>query len=68
MTDRINGVFVTLETDIRIDDAEYLLNAIRMIRGVIDVTPNVSHPESHMAKVTAKMELEKKILKVLREP
>jgi hypothetical protein len=68
MTDRINGVFVTLEDDIRIDDAEHLLNAIRMVKGVVDVTPNVTDFNDHMAKVTAKIELGDKIMKVLREP
>lgn len=68
MTDRINGVFVTLKDDIRIDDAEHLMNALRMVKGVADVSPNISDPNVHIAKVTAKMELERKILKVLREP
>ncbi len=67
MTDRINGVFVTLDRDIRIDDAEHLLNAIRMIKGVIDVTPNVTDFNDHMAKTTARIDLENKLLKVLRE-
>ena len=67
MTDRINGVFVTLDRDIRTDDAEHLLNAIRMIKGVVDVSPNISDPNNHMAKISAKIELGNKIMKVLKE-
>ena len=67
MTDRINGVFVTLDKDIRIDDAEHLLNAIRMVKGVADVSPNISDPNVHVARVTAKMELQQKIFDALRE-
>jgi hypothetical protein len=67
MTDRINGVFVTLEKDTRIDDAEYLLNAIRMIKGVGDVSVNVVDFDSHMAKTQAKTELVSKIYEAIRE-
>jgi len=67
MTDRINGVFVTLDKDIRIDDAEHLLNAIRMVKGVADVSPNISDPNVHVARVTAKIEITNKLFEVLRE-
>lgn len=33
MTDRINGFWVALEKDTRIDDAEPILNAVRLLRG-----------------------------------
>lgn len=38
MTDKIAGYVVTLENNIREDDAETILNAIRMVRGVLCVT------------------------------
>lgn len=34
MTDRVKGLTVIFEQDIRDDDCEYITNAIRMIRGV----------------------------------
>jgi len=37
MTDRFNAVLVTLESEVREDDADRLLNALRMVRGVLDV-------------------------------
>lgn len=39
MTDRHAGYVVTLDRDIREDDAEAVLNAIRMVKGVASVTP-----------------------------
>ncbi len=39
MTQRLKGLTVAFEQDIREDDAEALINAIRMIRGVASVTP-----------------------------
>jgi len=44
MTTRHSGYLVTLEKDKREDDAEYILNAIRMIKGVISVKPVVADP------------------------
>ena len=67
MTDRISGVVVTLEEDMRVDDAENLLTAIRMMRGVADVSVNVTNFDHHMAKTQAKTELVRKIYEAIRE-
>jgi hypothetical protein len=37
MTDRLKGFVVTLEDDIREDDAQPLIEAIKHLRGVLDV-------------------------------
>ncbi len=37
MTDRVKGITISLEQDVRTDDIEPILNAIRQIRGVADV-------------------------------
>lgn len=39
MTDRHSGYLVVLDHDIREDDAEHIINAIRMVKGVQDVQP-----------------------------
>jgi hypothetical protein len=68
MSEKINGVFVTLDHDIKDEQAEWLLNAIRMIRGVIDVTPNVvDHGEAYVAEVRVRSELSTKLFEVLRK-
>lgn len=38
MTDRVNMLHVALEKDIRVDDIEPLVNAIRQLRGVLNVS------------------------------
>ena len=43
MTERMNGFWVALGDDIRIDDAEATLAAVRQIKGVIAVNPNVTN-------------------------
>ena len=42
MTDRYSSLTVVLERDIRDDDAEPLIAAIRQLRGVLRVVPKVA--------------------------
>lgn len=65
MTDRFYALTVVLEKDIRDDDAEPILNAIRMIKGVRDVKGNVSNPSTWMAEERARMDLGQKLLSVV---
>ena len=65
MTDRYNAVVVTFDREIREDDAEHLINAIRMLKGVVDVTPNVSDINSHIAESKVKRELADKLYSIL---
>lgn len=64
MTDRYHSIAVVLKKDVREDDAEFILNAIRMIKGVLSVKPHVSDHVAHMAEERAKKELEAKIWEV----
>jgi len=66
MTDRIHSLTVTLERDIRDDDIEPLVEAIQMLRGVLDVQTFVADPESHMAEMRAKDDLRKKLFELVR--
>lgn len=50
MTDRHAGYLVTLTEDIREDDAEFTLNALKMIRGVRSVRPIISSHALAMAQ------------------
>ena len=61
MTDRIKGLTVTLEGDIRDDDCEVITTAISMIRGVAFVSTHVADIGHHMAKQQLKGELRIKI-------
>lgn len=67
MTDHHSGYIVVLGSDLREDDAEYVINAIRMIKGVISVQQIISNPDTHVATERAKYELITKINMLLRE-
>jgi ATP sulfurylase len=65
MTDRLKGVIVTFQNDVREDDAEAILNAIRMIKGVLSAKPLVSDVNQHMAEQRVRQELGEKLWKVI---
>jgi hypothetical protein len=65
MTDRLSGVFVTFERDIREDDARPIVEAIRQLRGVLSVTAHVSDVTLHVAEMRARRELGEKLWRVL---
>ena len=65
MTDRYNALTVVLERDIRDDDADAILQAIRMIKGVLNVEGNVADMDSHVAESRVRREMGDKIWEVL---
>lgn len=60
MTDRHAGYVVTLDRDIREDDAEATIAALHQIKGVIGVEPLVESPELHLARMRARAETREK--------
>lgn len=56
MTDRLKGVLVTFD-----GDAEALVNAIRCMRRVSDVSPILTDYEDHMARARVRDELWQKV-------
>jgi hypothetical protein len=65
MTDRINAITLLLDRDIRIDDAESLIAAVRCLRGVIDVQPNVVSIDAKLAEQRALADMRDKLRDVL---
>ena len=65
MTGRTNAITVVLEKDVRNDDAETILTAIRMVRGVLSATPNVSELSDHIAQERVRRELGDKLWNVI---
>ena len=69
MTDRHVGYTVVLGKEIRDDDAVPILTAIRQIRGVLKVTPQVASPEFYMAREQARGDLKKTLwAALLKDP
>ncbi len=66
MSDRIKGLTVTFSEDIRDDDAQCVIDAIKMIKGVMDVHPSVRTPDDHMNRMRIRRELEEKLWNALK--
>lgn len=67
MTDRHAGYIVTLARDIREDDAERIISAILMIKGVMSVDPVVADVGLHMAERRARQDIRDKLWKFAGE-
>jgi hypothetical protein len=67
MTTRLTGVYVLFETDTREDDAAGLIDAIRRLRGVLDVRPEATDLSQWAAETRARRELRAKLIDLLVE-
>lgn len=65
MTDRHAGYIVTLKREIREDDAEQLIAAIRLLSPVASVEPIVADFDHHVAVEKAKWQLREELIAVL---
>ena len=65
MTDRLKGVLVTFAKDIRDDDAESMLTAIKMIKGVLSVKEYITDAEDYMMYHRGYYDAREKMMKLL---
>lgn len=68
MTDRYKGFLVTLTNNTRSDDAEPILDAIRMIRGVATVKPITADANDQCVRDRVLEDLRKEIIPLLYWP
>jgi len=67
MTDRHAGYLVTLAQDVREDDAEAIMTALRMVRGVTAVQPVTANVDQQIGQIRADGEWREKLFAFLRE-
>ena len=67
MTDRINAFTVILDTDMRDDDAEVVLNAISMVKGVLRVEPHIADINAHVAAARIGNKVNERLYALARE-
>ena len=65
MTDRYTTLTVVLDREIREDDAEAIIGAIRMVKGVLRVKGNIPDIGHYAAVELAKSEIRKEIMDIL---
>jgi hypothetical protein len=67
MTDRYNALTVALSRDIRDDDAEDIINAIKQLKGVENVTGHIVDIDSYVAESRVKHEVAGKLMEFVTE-
>jgi hypothetical protein len=67
VTDRHSGYIVTLEQEVREDDAEVIIAAIGMIKGVLTVDPVVADATRHIERRRARSQLINKLIAIADE-
>lgn len=67
MTDRVASFTVILERDLRDDDAQEIIDAIRQLRGVLEVRPEIVGTDHIVAKAQARGEIFARIQQVMAE-
>ena len=61
MADRIRHLTITLDEDIRDDDIEPIVSAIKHVRGVASVERHVVKAEDHLARHVVRAEIRQKL-------
>ncbi len=67
MTQRYKAFLVTLANDIREDDADAILTALRMVKGVLDVSPVGADMNDHTIRTRVLSEVQDKLHRLLNE-
>lgn len=66
MSDHYNAFLIILGSDIKDEEAQATINAIRQIRGVIDVQPHIADPDVAIAKAQLRAALFQELFEVLQ--
>lgn len=67
MTQRVKGLLVSLEHDIREDEIKYIINAIGMVKGVQSVTINTVNQDDWLNRARIKNQIESKIYQAISD-
>jgi hypothetical protein len=65
MTAKFNSLTIVLESDVREDDAQTLINAILMLKGVLSVEGNVSSVADYVAESRVKTEVRNRLFEII---
>lgn len=66
MTDRVKGLTITLEKDVRVDDVEYIVNAIKMIKGISSVDLSIVTFDDHINRARIYGEVRTKLFEFIK--
>jgi hypothetical protein len=67
VTDRISHLIVGLDHDVREDDIDAIVVALSMVRGVLDVRPQVADYHQHLAEARVRAEVKMRLIKAVSD-
>lgn len=67
VSDRYKALTVVLDDDIRDDDAEAIIAAIRMVKRVAGVTPVETEPSDYLVRARFRREIAEKLQGIIKE-
>ena len=67
MTDRLKGLVVAFDADIRDYDAQPIINAILMIKGVYKVTTELADASDFINRSMIRMDMDKRLIDALKD-
>lgn len=67
MTDRVKGFTVTLSKEVRIDDFEWIMDAVKMIKGVGNVEPVINDGSEYITLMKRDKEIRDKLYGFIKE-
>jgi CheY-like chemotaxis protein len=67
MTDHYNALTVILDHNMHEDDGKRLIEAIKQMKGVLEVAPRVASPQDAIATARARQKVIEKVWKAITE-
>jgi len=67
MTDRVKGLTITFEEDIRIDDVKAMIDAIYLFKGIAHVEPSIVTGADHVNRSRITAELKNKLYNFIKD-
>jgi hypothetical protein len=67
MSDKFKGLIVTLDADYQQEDVRNIMQAISMMKKVVDVSPSVVTMDDYMNRTRIKIEISEKLTSSIHE-
>jgi len=67
MTDRVKGLYVALDKDYRDDDVQALIDAIKMLRGVAEISTKVAQVDDYFNRAQIRYDIQSKLFDAISD-
>jgi uncharacterized protein (DUF885 family) len=68
VSEKVSGFVVVLDSDLKYEDAQATISALKRIRGVVSADPILTNVSQQIAQIRAERVIEEKLWRALHEP